>query len=70
MGIIIEIHSDKSYEVDFDLPPGVNSLDAVRILGDATRRYIQHVYPTELQEKALTQVVGELMKESYNGNPN
>lgn len=70
MGIIIEIHSDKSYEVDFDLPPGVNPLDAVRILGDAARRYIQRIYPPELQDKALAQVMGELMKESYNGNPN
>ena len=61
MGINIEINSDKTYTVDVDLPPGVSTLDAVRILADTTRRYIEKVYPEELRAKALDHALAALV---------
>lgn len=61
MGINIEIQSDKTYQVDVDLPPGVSTLDAVRILADTTRRYIERVYPEELRAKALDHALAALV---------
>lgn len=67
MGINIEINSDKTYHVDFNLPPGVNALDAIRILGNVAAKYISTVYPPELQAKATQQVIGELTNGEFNG---
>lgn len=61
MGISIEVNSDKTYTVDVDLPPGVSTLDAVRILADTTRRYIDQVYPPELRAKARDHALAALV---------